>query len=209
MPKTVVNDDIQQPADGAVEKVIVPDLGQMNAMEAIDTFINMGLDPIVETQGEDMYAYLPPAGTVVDKGSSVLLYCKNPNETAGTVPDLTGKSIRECDRILSGLGYRLSAEGSGVARRQQPEAGTVMEAGGTVYVTFATTGQELEEPELEEETEQTVKDLSLIHISQRMTKWQTLLGNHLFYFRGRKNKIEESRSIVQPLLYAFGQCIGT
>lgn len=158
VPKTVVNDDIQQPADGAVEKVIVPDLGQMNAMTAIDTFINMGLDPIVQTQGEDMYAYLPPAGTVVDKGSSVLLYCKNPNETAGVVPDLTGKSIRECDRILSGLGYRLSAEGSGVARRQQPEAGTVMENGGTVYVTFATTGQELEEPELEEGTEQNAKD---------------------------------------------------
>lgn len=92
VPKTVVNDDIQQPADEAVEKVIVPDLGQMNAMTAIDTFINMGLDPIVQTQGEDMYAYLPPAGTVVDKGSSVLLYCKNPNETAGVVPDLTGKS---------------------------------------------------------------------------------------------------------------------
>ena len=88
----------------------------------------------------------------------MLLYCKNPNETAGVVPDLTGKSIRECDRILSGLGYRLSAEGSGVARRQQPEAGTVMENGGTVYVTFATTGQELEEPELEEGTEQNAKD---------------------------------------------------
>lgn len=149
VPKTIVENEIERSADEAVEKVIVPDLSQMNAMTAIDTFLNYGLNPIVQTQGEDMYAYLPPAGTVVDKGSSVLLYCKNPDETAGTVPDLEGKTIRECDRILSGLGYRLVAEGSGVARKQQPEAGTVMENGGTVYVTFATTGQNLEEADPE------------------------------------------------------------
>lgn len=160
VPKTVVGDNIQQSADAAIEKVSVPNLGQMNAMEAINAFLDAGLNPIVQTQGEEMYAYLPPAGTEVDKGSAVLLYCKNPNETSATVPDLTGKTIRECDRILSGLGYRLVAEGSGVARRQQPEAGTLMESGGSVYVTFATTGQELEEADLEaaDDSEQPAQD---------------------------------------------------
>lgn len=150
VPKTVVSDETLQMQE-VVEKVIVPDVGQINAMDAIDTFIAAGLNPVVQMQGETLSAYLPPAGTTVEKGSTVLLYCEDPETTVGTVPDLSGKTIREVDRILSGLGYSLVVEGSGVARRQQPEAGQPLEKGGSVYVIFATTGQELPEEKTEED----------------------------------------------------------
>ena len=58
------------------------------------------------------------------------------------VPDLTGKTIKEADRILSGAGLEMAIEGSGIAYEQSPEAGSWLEEGSTVQVKFQNVGKD-------------------------------------------------------------------
>lgn len=148
VPKTVITE--KEEVKETVSQLTIPELGQVNAMDAINTFIAAGLNPIVQTQGDIVYAYLPPAGTVVTKGSDILLYCKNSSESAAVLPDLTGKTIREVDNILSGLGYKAIINGSGIVRKQEPAAGTILEEGSSVQVWFMPAGEKMPE---ENETE--------------------------------------------------------
>ena len=53
-----------------------------------------------------------------------------------TVPDLSGKSMKEVARILSDLGLHLIPEGHGLASDQSPVAGKVVTSGSTIKVKF-------------------------------------------------------------------------
>ncbi len=143
VPKTVLTEE-DLPKEEA--QVTIPQLEQINATDAINIFLAAGLNPIVQTQGDTIYAYLPPAGTMVNKGSDVLLYCQNSSETTVVLPDLTGKTIREVDNILSGLGLRAVIEGSGIVYEQTPEAGALVEIGSSVRVRCELNQTEEEEP---------------------------------------------------------------
>jgi stage V sporulation protein D (sporulation-specific penicillin-binding protein) len=52
------------------------------------------------------------------------------------VPDLTGKTIREVNTILSARELTLKITGSGLAKEQVPEPGTLLEPGSLVNVHF-------------------------------------------------------------------------
>ncbi|GAB6088383.1 hypothetical protein JCM11672_36550 [Alkaliphilus crotonatoxidans] len=68
------------------------------------------------------------------------LFCstqgKGTDSASVTVPDLTGKTIREANTILSNLGLRLKITGSGQATKQYPEMNEQVEAGTIVSVEF-------------------------------------------------------------------------
>lgn len=132
------------PAAEKTETMIMPDVSDLSGVEAINFFKEEGLNPIVQMQGAEMYAYLPPAGTEVAVGSDVYLYCRDTSQSSVEVPDLTGKTIKEADRILSGAGLEMTIEGSGVAYEQSPEAGSWLEEGATVRVKFQTQGNDNE-----------------------------------------------------------------
>ena len=124
------------------ETMIMPDVSGLSGVEAIKFFKEEGLNPIVKMQGEEMYAYLPPAGTEVIKGSDVYLYCRDTSQSSVEVPDLTGKTIKEADRILSGAGLEMAIEGSGIAYAQSPEDGSWLEEGSIVQVKFQNVGKD-------------------------------------------------------------------
>ena len=58
-----------------VEEVAVPAMPDDNPMNAIEAIKAVRLTPIVETQGEVLYTFVPAEGTKVQKGGNVYLYC--------------------------------------------------------------------------------------------------------------------------------------
>lgn len=76
-------------------------------------------------------------------GTTVLLYTGPENAEPGSeddlkveVPDVSNKSIREVNNILTSVGLRLRIEGTGLAVSQNPEPGTMVEPDTLITVTF-------------------------------------------------------------------------
>ena len=126
--------------DTNAETMIMPNVSGLTGMEAIEFFKEEGLNPIVQTQGSEMYAYLPPAGTGVAVGSDVYLYCADESQASVEIPDLTGKTIKEADLLLSGAGLEMTIEGNGIAYEQEPAAGVLVGRGSSVSVKFSPDG---------------------------------------------------------------------
>ena len=57
------------------------------------------------------------------------------------MPSFEGKTIKDVDIILQGFGLKSTLKGSGLAYRQQPDAGTAVNIGSQVKVWFAGTSQ--------------------------------------------------------------------
>ena len=150
VPRTVA---LKEQRQQQAPNVYIPDLEVCNAMEAINAMIDAGLNPIVETQGEIMYTYIPAGGTKVAAGSDVYLYCAAADTTEFIMPDLTGKNIKEVDRILNGLGLSPAITGSGLAYRQSISPGELVSIGTVVNVSF-TSGNEIERMKQEEKMQQ-------------------------------------------------------
>lgn len=131
IPKTIPLEKVTE-----VQEAYVPQLESCNAMEAIDAMVAAGLNPIVETQGEIMYTYIPAGGSKVVAGSDVYLYCGPADATELVMPDLTGKNIKEVDRILNGFGLNAAINGSGLAYRQSVAAGELVQVGSMIHVSF-------------------------------------------------------------------------
>ncbi len=123
----------------AIEEVAVPAMPDNNPMNAIEAIKAVGLTPIVETQGEVLYTFVPAEGTKVQKSGNVYLYCGPAEGTQVVMPSLYGRTIKEVDRILSGLGLSGTMNGSGLCVGQSIEAGQVIEKGTALIVDFGTT----------------------------------------------------------------------
>jgi stage V sporulation protein D (sporulation-specific penicillin-binding protein) len=80
----------------------------------------------------------PKPGTTVPAYSNVILYTGYDSEMTSLVmvPDLIGKTIREVNTILNARDLTLKITGSGIAKDQMPEAGTLVEPNSMVNVHF-------------------------------------------------------------------------
>lgn len=134
-----------------VEEVAVPAMPDDNPMNAIEAIKAVGLTPIVETQGEVLYTFVPAEGTKVQKGGNVYLYCGSAEGTQVVMPSLYGRTIKEVDRILAGMGLTATMNGSGLCTGQSIEAGQLVEKGTALIVDFSTTAQS--EPTLQNTSE--------------------------------------------------------
>ncbi|MDO4280881.1 MAG: penicillin-binding transpeptidase domain-containing protein [Peptococcaceae bacterium] len=142
------NDNVTEATSG--EYTTVPDLNlPMSAEEARQAMVDAGLSVEDMTTGDQLVAYLPAAGTKVAKGSTVEFYSISAGDDSVTLPDFEGKTIKDVDMILDGLGLDSKLSGSGLAYRQEPAAGTVVTAGTQVKVWFAGT---TERANIEKET---------------------------------------------------------
>jgi len=127
-------------AAGLPAKEVPPTIG-LSAAEAEALLKKTGFVPVIEGEGEKVWGQSPPAQTLAAPGSRVVLYT-GPREAKSeggeeiTVPDLTGKTIREAGYILGTLGLRLQANGSGVAVKQDHLPGTVVKKGTLITVDF-------------------------------------------------------------------------
>lgn len=133
VPKEVTLQETQK-----VEEVAVPDISGSNPMDAIEAIKAVGLTPIVETQGEMLYTFVPAEGTKVQKTGNVYLYCGSAEGTQVVMPSLYGRTIKEVDRILAGMGLSGTMNGSGLCTGQSIEAGQLVDKGTALFVDFGT-----------------------------------------------------------------------
>lgn len=124
-----------------VEQTVVPEVVNLGVSEAEKAVRQAGLTPITEGEGDRVWGQTPLGDALVTRGSKVILYCgpskvENKNDQDVTVPDLTGRTIRDAGQILGSLGLRMQVEGSGMASSQNPSPGTVVKNGTIITVHF-------------------------------------------------------------------------
>ncbi len=129
------------PVNEAPRMVEVPDLMRLSLEEASDVLETSGLLVKFIGSGSTILNQTPKGGARVPLHTQILVYLGG--EAAGeevTVPDLSGKSMREAGEILGWLGLRMNFSGSGIARSQSPAPGTRVPANSVVSVEFRNPG---------------------------------------------------------------------
>ena len=129
--------DVEINEGAPVDEAEVPEMPDNNPMNAIAAVQAAGLTPIVETQGEVLYTFVPSTGSKVQKGGNVYLYCGPAEGTVITMPSLYGRTIKEVDHILTGLGLSATMNGSGLCSNQSILPGTPVEKGTALIVEFS------------------------------------------------------------------------
>lgn len=153
VPKSLPGKNIEEPQEQNM--VAVPELSlPMNAEEARLQFQAAGLNVTFATEGDTLRSYLPAAGTKIAVGDTVTAYASYQGSESVTVPDFTGKTIKEVDRVLSGLGLLKNLDGSGLAWYQTPAAGTAVPEGSKVVVRFASNEERKNIAALQKEEEE-------------------------------------------------------
>ena len=123
-------------------KVTVPNVTGKSLTEAARVLHEAGLDYLAESSGTKVTKQMPLPEAEVLVDTTVLLYTGNGSDSAEgegeqvAVPDVTKKSVREVNNILTSAGLRLQIEGSGISVRQDPPADTVVAPDTVVTVSF-------------------------------------------------------------------------
>ncbi len=125
-----------------IRKVTVPDVTGKSLTEAARELHEAGLDYLAESTGTEVTKQMPLPEAEVLVDTTVLLYTGNGSGSAEgegeqvAVPDVTKKSVREVNNILTSAGLRLQIEGSGISVRQDPPADTMVAPDTVVTVSF-------------------------------------------------------------------------
>lgn len=122
-----------------VDRVRVPNVRNMPEDEAIHILEEAGLHVAFEGIGSYVLDVVPQPGALVDRGSTVLVLFHEepaPDPVDVQVPRLTGLSMRDAALLLHELGLRIRIHGTGVARSQSHEPGTVVPSGTLIEVYF-------------------------------------------------------------------------
>ncbi len=122
------------------EQVIIPNVINLPLAEAQSLMGNRGLTVKVVGEGGLVWQQTPRAGSKLTKGAQVII-SMSPYDKDGiggeiTVPNLSGKSMKEVARILAELGLHMIPEGHGISSNQSPAAGKVVTQGSTIKVEF-------------------------------------------------------------------------
>ncbi len=119
--------------------VAMPGLVGQTPVAAEQAAVAAGLFLRVEGRGDRILRQVPPAGTAVQRWSTVLAYTTAAlalPEGHVTVPDLRGLGLGEVVAELGRRGLQLEAKGSGVVVGQDPPPGGRLHPGETVRVVF-------------------------------------------------------------------------
>jgi stage V sporulation protein D (sporulation-specific penicillin-binding protein) len=124
------------------EPASVPDVTGLTEAEAEKALKNVGLDCLVSGGAGQVVDQMPAPGAHMARNSLVMLYLKDAQDDAQevSVPDLTGLSILEANRLLTAYNLAMKADGSGVAVSQNPAAGAVVTPTTLVRVKFQAPG---------------------------------------------------------------------
>lgn len=121
----------------AEQQTSVPDVGNLTVEEAKKVLGVAGLAAEVSGSGAYVGSQTPAAFSQVALGTKVIL--KTVGSAEGdfvTVPDLTGKYVREAAEILNAMGLKVKTEGSGRAVMQSPVPGVAAKRGDVITVNF-------------------------------------------------------------------------
>ena len=127
--------------DSESRQVIVPNLSSRNPDEAARLLAaEFGLNVATRGTGVKIVHQAPAAGAKVQRGATVILYLDEPEsynvEGEVIVPNVIGRTMKDVAVILSDLGLRMEAEGTGVAKSSVPQHGTSVKIGTVVQVRF-------------------------------------------------------------------------
>ena len=121
-------------------EVSVPDVTGMTVGEAENALEERGLSCVADGAGDTVVGQLPAGGAMISEGSLVMLYVDKSvplgDNNKVRVPDVSGMSVQEANRLLISYGLRMKIEGGGIAVTQQPEPGEEVFPTTTVSVTF-------------------------------------------------------------------------
>ncbi|MDR5658026.1 penicillin-binding transpeptidase domain-containing protein [Serpentinicella sp. ANB-PHB4] len=131
------------------KEVVVPDIRNISIKEASTILNQSNLNYTTDQDFSDMTETLsydnmtvrdtfPKPGAKVQENSTIILYTELNTERSNEirVPDLTGKTIREVNTILNGLGLKLKSQGEGYASQQSPSPNELVKQGTVVTVEF-------------------------------------------------------------------------
>lgn len=126
------------PSEEPKETVKVPDVRNLYVEDARRILVQHQLSARVEGEGLIVYDQVPAPDSEVKSGSTVILKVSDSksDKNPATVPDLTGRTIREASEILNAVGLKIDIKGSGFAVRQNPPPGAEVEIGTVVQVFF-------------------------------------------------------------------------
>jgi len=118
---------------------VVPNVINLLVTEAMQELHKAGLQVRIEETGERVADQIPKPGSRIPKDSSVLLYTMTPRYGVGeiTVPDCSGRSLREVSDILAEMGLSIKPTGVGLKSvKQEPSPGVKVLPGTTITIFF-------------------------------------------------------------------------
>lgn len=140
LEQTLMYMGIAPETEESVADAVVPNVVGLTVSEAARIVSAAGLDCVFDGEGGVVTAQLPSSGAIMSEGSIMMLYVDNLTDMSHNskvdVPDLTGLSVLEANRLLRSYGLSMQIEGGGLAVSQQPEAGENAYPTATVYVKF-------------------------------------------------------------------------
>jgi stage V sporulation protein D (sporulation-specific penicillin-binding protein) len=124
------------------QEVVVPNILNMPIGEATQLLAKKEIQYRFIGKGSYVFDQIPKPGAKINRNTKVLIYfdpeehynLKNSNKSM--LPNFQGCSLRKVDEILSEMGLKLEAKGTGIAVSQNPPAGTVVGPGSTVSIIF-------------------------------------------------------------------------
>lgn len=129
-----------QTDEAAAEEVSVPDVSGMTVEDATKVLKDAGFSYVLDGAGSKVINQLPAGGARISEGSLVMLYVdKNvslEDNNKVRVPDVTGMSVVEANKLLRSYGLQMQIEGGGIAVSQQPAADEEVYPTAIVTVTF-------------------------------------------------------------------------
>ena len=128
--------------DPPAAQTVVPDVGGIPLEDAIRAVKDAGLDYALDGTGSRVKAQLPAAGAEMARGSIVMLYVDGASidSRMARVPDVTGMSILEANRLVRACGLQMRINGSGLAVSQLPAPDENVNPSTLVTVTFQPPG---------------------------------------------------------------------
>lgn len=127
-------------SDSSDNGVIVPEVRGLTVTETRTKLHEAGLKYNFQGSYTDtsiVKDQIPKPNVEVLENSSIILYTEeNTEKVMVEVPNVYGKSVDETTTLLKSVGLNVNADGLGVADTQLPAAGTTVEKGSLVKVTF-------------------------------------------------------------------------
>ena len=118
---------------------VVPSVINLLVTDALQELHKAGLQSRIEETGERVVDQIPKPGSRVPRDSSVLLYTTSPRYGVGeiTVPDCSGRSLREVSDLLAEMGLSIQPSGVGVKSiKQEPLPGVKVSPGTRITIFF-------------------------------------------------------------------------
>lgn len=124
----------------------VPDVLSLTLSEAVRKLKSEGFQYMVVGNGKNIVTQMPKPGAQMQEGSIIAVYtdeeAKIDQDAFIAVPDVTGLSVMQANRVLTSYGLKMTVEGTGIAAFQNPGAGENVFPTAEVAVTFRLPGNE-------------------------------------------------------------------